>query len=166
LNRLDGAGNEVQLLLDRLALRDLVDRYVHYIWEKDIRVVDLFSDDGEFGGAVGREALIAQYEGIFAGTGNPHPFATNQVVEFDGPDHAKGWVYLDYRGTSPEGRSMIGASQYNDEYVRVNGEWRFKRRSTTTHIMVPLLEGWAENPEAAQQHVANFRARLAEGPQR
>lgn len=166
MNALDGSSGQLQLLIDRLALRDLVDRYVHYIWEKDLRIVDLFSDDGEFGGAVGRDELLARFREVFEGVGNPHPFATNQVVDFDGPDHALGSVYLDVRLTSPEGRSMIGASQYNDEYVRVNGEWRFKRRGTTSHIMVPLLEGWAENPLAAQQHIASFRARVAEEAQR
>jgi hypothetical protein len=107
-------------------------------------VVDLYAEDGEFGEAVGREQLIARYQQIFGDGSNPHPYAHNHVIEFDGADHAWGTVHNDFRATSAEGRSMIGALEWNNEYVRVNGQWRFKRHGSTVHFMVPITQGWAE----------------------
>ena len=59
-------------------------------------------------------------------------------------DHASGNCYLDLRG-SLEGRSMIGAGYYDDEYVRVGGEWKFHSRKLTMCYFVPLSQGWIES---------------------
>ena len=43
-----------------------------------------------------------------------------------------------------EGRSLIGSGYYDDRYVRVDGEWKFRSRKLTLCYLVPLTEGWAE----------------------
>ena len=66
--------NEAKLrqLADLEAIRDLVRRYAHCVWQKDVAgVVDLFSDDAEMDMGdrppiVGREALLASYSEAFA----------------------------------------------------------------------------------------------------
>ena len=70
------------------------------------------------------------------------PFVHNHVVELRG-ETATGTCYLDLRA-SVEGRSMIGSGYYDDRYVRVDGEWKFRSRKLTLCYLVPLTEGWAE----------------------
>jgi hypothetical protein len=38
---------------------------------------------------------------------------------------------------------MIAAGYYDDEYVKVSEEWKFRSRKVTMYYFVPLSEGWA-----------------------
>src|SRR5262245_55668726 len=97
------AGMEARLqeLLDRDEIRQLTETYCHYVWQKDIRIVDLFTDDGAFTTdrnnpdrrSEGRAALLETYGRIME-SGGPHPFIHNHVIEFQGPDNATGFCYL------------------------------------------------------------------------
>ena len=135
-------------LTDREAIRDLARRYAHHVWQKEIAAaVDLFAEDGEMdtGQAPplrGRAALLEAYERML-GDARFQPFVHNHVIELHG-DHATGHCYLDLRG-SQDGRSMIGAGYYDDEYVRVGGEWKFRSRKLTMSHFVPLSQGWVES---------------------
>jgi hypothetical protein len=40
---------------------------------------------------------------------------------------------------------MIGSGYYDDRYVRVDGQWKFRSRKLTMCHFVPLREGWAES---------------------
>ncbi len=135
-------------LADRETIRDLACRYAHHVWQKDVpAAVDLFTEDGEMdtGDAPvikGREALLESYQRML-GDAQFHPFVHNHVVELHG-ETATGTCYLDLRATM-DGRSMIGSGYYEDRYVRVDGEWKFRSRKLTLCYLVPLTEGWAES---------------------
>ena len=46
---------------------------------------------------------------------------------------------------------MIGSGYYEDEYVRVESKWKFRRRKLTMCYLVPLREGWADrSPNSAR----------------
>ena len=132
---------------DREAIRDLTSAYAHYIWTKDVdAIVDLFTEDAEMdtGDAPviqGREALSEAYRRLLAGD-EFLPFVHNHVIQLQG-DAATGNCCLDLRATV-RGRSMIGAGQYEDEYVKQAGRWKFRRRRLTMRHFVPLSRGWAE----------------------
>ena len=138
----------VQEMADREAIRDLPLKYCHYVWKKDVSaIVNLFTEDGEFdaGGAQlaakGRAALLKAYqEGL--STLEPHPFIHNHVFELQGADRATGNCYLDLRAVR-DGQSIIAGGYYDDEYAKVNGEWKFRSRKFHTHHFGPLSEGWA-----------------------
>jgi ketosteroid isomerase-like protein len=126
---------QVSDLLDREAIRDIVARYYDAIWRDDIdAVVDLFAHDGTIevangvlGGnaPVGRQQLQAFYRaGVKKMT--PRPFGHNHVVELQGGDRATGRCYVELR--SSVDYSWIGAVIYTDEYVKVGGTWKFRRR--------------------------------------
>ncbi len=138
---------DVRELTDREAIRDLARRYAHHVWRKEVpTAIGLFTEDGEMdtGDAPvirGREALIEAYQRML-GDADFHPFVHNHVVELLG-ETATGTCYLDLRA-SVEGRSMIGSGYYDDRYVRVDGEWKFRSRKLTLCYFVPLTEGWAE----------------------
>jgi ketosteroid isomerase-like protein len=139
---------QVRELADREAIRDLARRYAHYVWQLDVRAaIALFTEDGEMDTGdgppiAGRDALIGAYQAML-GDGGFQPFVHNHVIDLHG-DEATGTCYLDLRATQ-DGRSMIGSGFYDDRYVRVDGEWRFRSRKLTMRHLVPLREGWAES---------------------
>ena len=131
----------LRALLDREEIRELGLKYCHYMWQKDIRVVELYTEDGRFGDWVGRSVLIEMYSNLFRGTAYPHPYAHNHVVDFDGADHATGVCYNDLRYLD-EGTMRIVAGFWRDEYVKVDGAWKFKVREWTPHFSIPESERW------------------------
>lgn len=118
-------------MIDREAIRDLVRRYAHHVWQGQPReCAALFSEDAEMDTGDrppirGRAALQATYEEMLVGAAL-RPFVHNHVIELDG-DRATGICYLDLRGTIG-GRSVAGTGHYEDEYVRAGGLWRFRSR--------------------------------------
>lgn len=141
---LEGA---VRALVDKEAIRDLARRYAHCVWRKDVDgAVELFADDGVMDTGDrpplhGHAALRAEYQKLLTGP-DFHPFVHNHLVELHG-DTATGVCYLDLRATV-DGTSMIGAGHYQDEYVRIDGTWKFRTRTLRLVHFVPLREGWAE----------------------
>ena len=137
----------VRALADKEAIRDLARRYADCVWRKDVAgAVALFAEDGEMDTGDrppirGRAALGAEYQRMITGP-QFHPFVHNHLVELGG-DTATGRCYLDLRATV-DGKSMIGSGWYDDRYVRVGGEWKFRSRKLTLCYFVPLREGWAE----------------------
>ena len=138
----------VRELLDREAIRDLPARYCHYVWKGDVEgVVGLFTEDGSMWtsdpnlpeGTQGRENLLRGYAAAL-GDMAPRPFVHNHVVEVQGPDRATGTCYVEIRATR-EGKRWTGAGWYDDEYVKVGGEWKFRSRRLTMDYMEPLIEG-------------------------
>jgi ketosteroid isomerase-like protein len=139
----------VRELADLEAIRDLARRYAHCVWQKDIAgAVELFAEDGVMDtgdrpAIHGREALLEAYQGMIGGA-DLQPFVHNHVVELRG-ERAVGTCYLDLRATV-DGKSMIGAGRYDDEYVRVGGHWRFQSRKLTMRFLVPVGQGWVPSP--------------------
>ena len=139
----------VRELSDREAIRELVHRYAHCVWKKcSAAAVDLFAEDGEMDTGdrpviKGQRALRESYEQML-GTADLQPFVHNHLISLRG-DEATGTCYLDLRA-SIDGESMIGSGYYEDEYVRVEGRWKFRRRKLTMYYLVPLHEGWADRP--------------------
>lgn len=141
---------EVQALLDREAIRDLPLRYCDRVWQNDIGgLVKLFARDGEFAmvangktaSAVGHAGLRKLYrEGLAIA---PRPYIHNHVVELTAPDRASGRCYLDLRSLERQ-MEFIGAGYYQDDYVKVRGEWKFARRLfTAIRFDGPALQGGA-----------------------
>jgi hypothetical protein len=140
----------IQELLNREAIRDLPVRYCHYVWRNDVEgIVSLFTDDGSITTgdsglleAHGRDNLLKAYTETL-GNLTPRPFIHNHVIALHGPERASGVCYQEVRATR-DGQSWIGAGYYDDEYVKVRGEWKFRSRRYQFYYFVPLREGWAE----------------------
>ena len=124
----------LQEVLDREEIRTLPVRYCHTVWQKDLDgYVNLFTEDGAIStndgslpSTQGRESLRKM---IASGLDEmkPRPFIHNHVVELLGPDRAKGTCYIEVKLTR-NGKKHAMAGWYNDEYAKVNGEWKFKSR--------------------------------------
>lgn len=136
---------ELQRLIDLEAIRDLARRYARCVWQSDIlATVDLFTEDGEMHTGerppiVGREDLLRVYGEMVEGY-MLNPFVHSHIVELDG-DEATGTCYLDLR-LIRDGQSLIGSGYYDDRYVRIDGEWKFKSRHLTMKYLVKPGDAW------------------------
>lgn len=69
----------------------------------------------------------------------------NPIIEVDG-DKAKGTWYLFQACTYAEGnRAVWGSARYDEEYVRMNGEWRFASLKLTSFFWTPFDQGWVKS---------------------
>jgi SnoaL-like protein len=137
---------QIQEVIDREAIRTLPVRYCHCVWQKDLEgYVNLFSDDGSISttdpglpraeGRQGLRKMIA--DGL--DTMKPRPFIHNHVVELLGPDRAKGTCYVEVRLVR-DGKRQLMSGWYDDEYVKVGGEWKFKSRKINIDSFSPAGE--------------------------
>lgn len=151
-NLIDAQGSTalVRELADRDAIRELAIRYAHHAWRKEVAaIVDLFADDGAFETAAlppirGREVLLVAYGRMFE-EDEFCPFVHNHVIDLDG-DVATGTCYIDLRAVMRCER-LSAWGFYDDDYVRVDGTWKFARRRVNMSTYVKLGEGLTENPQ-------------------
>ncbi len=92
--------------------------------------------DGGFGAATGPAEVQAMMEKSIGGTlitgpqGNFHVL-TNFEIEVDG-DSGRAWSRWSFVSQDPDKRARIFyAGRYDDELVREDGRWKFKRRTVT-----------------------------------
>lgn len=122
---------------DQLAIRDLAARYNHAIDSGDGRAyADTFVEGGvlDAGALVveGRDAL-EQFGSSFAGSVHaPRHIATSLVIDGDG-DHAqlRAYVQMFTMVGEPPRHQVSASGTYADTLTRVDGAWRFVRRSFT-----------------------------------
>jgi ketosteroid isomerase-like protein len=147
----------VQEMTDREAIRDLRYRYHEYVNEGKFReIAGLFTEDGELEFAhLGHAKSRAEIQKFFGGIAGDTPtnpqrpritwvkqFIHNHVIQIHG-DHAHGFSYLEAKPIYG-GEAFLVAARYDDDYVRENGEWKFKKMGLVPYFMVPLKEGWAQ----------------------
>lgn len=155
--RLQGLEAQVGKLNDLEAIRTLRRHYHECINEgRNAEIINLFAADPEIDFAhLGRGKGKAQVNAFFSGISIPAPgggqpqlysfvkqFIHNMVVNVHG-DTADGFSYLEAKPIYND-ESFLVAGRYDDEYVRENGQWKFKSMKLTAHFMVPLKEGWAQ----------------------
>ena len=70
-------------------------------------------------------------------------FIHNHVVAVDG-DTGTGYSYMEAR-TINNGRAFNVAGRYDDDYVRVDGVWKFRHMKFDAYFTVPFEEGWAQD---------------------
>jgi uncharacterized protein (TIGR02246 family) len=132
----------VKVLEDKEEIRQLYARYMHYLDHRDmVRYSELFTEDGvvlaDQGKWEGRAAMQTMFQPRVGTDGQTHdPPApmihnvTDIVIHVNG-DQARGWgkYYAFFPSKGPGERPTIsGIGGYNDWLVRVNGEWKFKKR--------------------------------------
>lgn len=140
----------VQQLEDAKEIREVVIRYGEYLDARDYAgYASLFAKDGVwtggFGSATGPAAIQAMLE---KNLGKPKPGFINKrnfhldttvVVEVNG-DTAKARSRYMFFMTSPDGRPLPAlAGRYFDEFVREDGKWKIKSR--TSYGVIPYRNG-------------------------
>ncbi len=148
---------KVQELNDVEAIRNLRYRYHECINEsRNGDIPSLFTADadldfGHLGKVKGTAGLKKFFDALDKPPSSPgqpplysfvKQFIHNHVVHVHG-DTADGFSYL-LATPVHKGESYVVAARYDDECVRQNGQWKFKRMNLTAYYMVPLREGWAQ----------------------
>ena len=138
---------QMQEVIDREAIRNLPLQYCHCVWQQDLDgYVNLFTEDGSFStddpslpGAQGQEGLRKM---ISSGLDEmkPRPFIHNHVIELLDSNQAKGTCYVEVH-MNREGKKWEMKGLYNDDYAKIDGEWKFKSRRITTDSFGPANEG-------------------------
>jgi uncharacterized protein (TIGR02246 family) len=114
-------------------------------------IAELFAEDAVWdAGALGHAEGRAAIRKLFSGVAKFFPFAMhflmNPNIEVDG-ERATGQWYLLQPGTLAKGNQAVWLDAlYQDEYVRIDGRWLFKRMKVNTRFLTPYEEGWAKKP--------------------
>ena len=141
----------VRVLEDTEAIRNLKARYAAYCddsYDAD-NIADLFTED-----AIWESEGIGRFEGreaireFFRGASKIYTFAIhyslNPHIEVNGHTARARW-YLFMPCIVAEGnKAMWRAGIDNEEYVCMNGEWKFTRKTATRLFSTPFEEGWAK----------------------
>lgn len=133
---------EIGLMRDREAIRELPITYCYYVHQKDVNaIVSLFTKDGKLnldeglgGTTEGTEALRAFYKKSIDDA-TPWPFVHNHHIVLIDRNTAKGSIYAEIRYGSQGFRTVV-IGVYEDEYEKVDGTWRFKSRVFKSHNVV------------------------------
>lgn len=142
----------IQVLKDREAIRELLSNYCWTIDNgKYEDFLELFMDDvvcdfgdlGHFSNKVEWRNFI--YEGIPSISSRMRHLIHNENAEIKG-DEARGRSYFDFTGIHDE-KSFVGGGHYEHQFVKVNGQWKFKEIKAVIYYLVPLSEGWARGKD-------------------
>jgi hypothetical protein len=121
----DDLPRRIRRLEDRAELRELADRYCLAIDDCDWdALLELFAADASMAGQTGPGGVVGVLRSIRSGYGRTIHSALTQTLEFADDDHASGVVPS--RGElAIAGQTVLCAMRYLDDYVRVDGKWRF-----------------------------------------
>jgi len=125
---------ELQRLIDRAAIQDLLVRYAHCVDRRDIEgVVACFTPDAAYRGSLGegtiQDALVALRERMERYESTMHLLG-NQLIQIDG-DRATSETYaIAHHRINNNGdrRNLTVGVRYDDELVRRDGRWVICRR--------------------------------------
>ncbi len=140
----------LRVLEDRAAIHELKALYGSYCddgYDAD-RIAELFTED-----AVWESPAVGRFEGreairqFFRRASKIFTFAIhyslNGQIRIEG-DFASAKWHLFMPCTVADGNyAMWRASIDHEEYVRANGEWKFRRKAATAVMNTPFEEGWA-----------------------
>lgn len=126
------------------AIRALRARYHELVNEdQGNRLYELFAPDAAvaYGGRPevrGRDSIRSFFASFPVQTARQ--FIHNHIVEVDGT-RGRGYSYLDGRPVR-DGKSYYVVGRFDDEYIRIDGQWFFQRVTLSVHYMIEAAEHW------------------------
>ncbi len=140
----------VRVLEDIEAIKALKASYCFLTDDGEVdRLAELFTADAVWdGGVIGRFEGRAAIREFFVDLPKLISFALHLVmnprIEVHG-DHATGqWYLVEPNTTAGREMAVWGAGRYDEEYVRVDGQWKFQRVVLEPVFWTPFDKGWAE----------------------
>jgi ketosteroid isomerase-like protein len=149
--RLDELEKRIRALEDTNAIRNLKARYAAFCDDQynPDGIAALFAEDAlwenkNLGSYEGREAI----RGFFQRASKIYTFAIhyalNGQIEVSGDTARAQWYSFMPCVLGDGDRAMWRAGRDDEEYVRVNGEWKFKRKSSEPFFFTPYEDGWVK----------------------
>jgi len=144
----------VQVLEDREEIRRAIIAYGEYLDSRNYAgYAGLFASDGVWSGGLGSakgpaaiqallEEKLGKPEPGFINKNNFH-LVTTEVVDVDGDAATARSRYIFYTASTDNRPTTALAGRYVDHFVRENGVWKIKTR--TSHGVIPWRDG--DNPE-------------------
>jgi len=144
----------LDMIESRAAIQDLVSSYAHGHDRHDIDLLmSVWHDDAEylmgdlFGDHRGLQEIRHACEGlIWKHVPETWHFTTNLLLKVDG-DHASAIALCDCHGTEVNGRAIVLACTYHDDYERRVGRWAIARRRLEFHYITGWQQGWGLGKE-------------------
>lgn len=154
----DDALARIQTMEDIQAIISLQSQYSYLIDTKQMEaLVNLFADEFVWEGGFERMSSVTTKADLLTrlqSSGEQNFMMrhqnTNPLIEVDG-DSARGTWYVFGMTTTatPEGHEAYWVQGTLDqEFVKVDGIWKFSRKSTTFNFFTPYKDGWAKTPNA------------------
>jgi uncharacterized protein (TIGR02246 family) len=138
------AADRIQRIEDRAEIEQLLLNYGRHLDARDFKAYSqLFARDGVWQGGMGTvqgpAAIQTFMEKAIAGPNTAHNFhlLSNFVIDVQG-DAATAWSRWQFVAPGPDGRPVVAqAGRYDDELVREDGRWKFKRRIAANDLPLP-----------------------------
>lgn len=147
---LEDLERRVRVLEDVEAIKKLKARYCLYVDERDedgfasLFTEDAVWDGGSFGRYEGQEAIRRFFRAIPQMLPFALHYVMNPLIEMQG-ERATGRWYLLEPCTFAEGHQAVwGAARYEEEYVKVGGEWKIKEVKLFSVFWTPYDQGWVK----------------------
>lgn len=141
---------KVQELQDVRAIQDLRADYCYYTDTNDWQnITALFTDDavcdfGPFGLYDGKAAITEFFRDLLpAGMVFTMHMVHNTKIRVTG-DTATGEWYYEVPANTVENQAFWIAGKYIEQYVKVDGAWKFKNVVADWYYNTPYEKGWAE----------------------
>ena len=112
------------------------------------RITKIFVEDGiweggDFGKAQGLDAIRKLFQGFQKLISFSQHNIFNPRIEIDG-DRAKGtWYLLGPFTFRKDNDARWIACRYEDDYVKVNGQWKYQHLRADIRMVAPYEKGWA-----------------------
>lgn len=154
-SRLKDLEDRLQVVEDVQAIRNLKAAYAAYCddgYDAD-KIAELFVEDAVWensarGRIEGREAIRALFQSAPQSFSFAIHYSLNPQIEVTG-DTARAKWYLFMPCTVTDGNQALWrASIDNEEYVRVDGKWMFKKKIATAVLSSPFEHSWAQPQDA------------------
>ncbi len=113
------------------------------------KITTLFAEDGIWEGmdGIGKHHGHAAIRKLFEGFKERISFSQhnvmNPIIEVDGDKAKATWYFLGPFTFRKGNRAMWLAARYEDDYVKLNGEWKFKHLRAIGRMTAPYEKGWA-----------------------
>jgi SnoaL-like domain len=141
----------ITILEDIEAIKKLKARYCS-VCDNDHNpddIVTLFAADGiwegtDIGAHKGHAAIRKLFEGFRDRISFSQHNVMNPIIEVNG-DRATGqWYFLGPFTMRKRNNAVWLAARYEEDYVKVNGEWKFQHLRALGRMAAPYEKGWAK----------------------
>ncbi|SDL97967.1 nuclear transport factor 2 family protein [Bacillus sp. OK048] len=111
------------------------------------RIVAIFTEDGIWdGGPFGVAKGHREIWDLFHNTHSPSILFSqhnvgNPIIKVNGNEAQGNWKFLAPMTTQPDNKLWVCA-EYDEDYVKVDGVWKFKHLSAKVFFTAPYTLGW------------------------
>jgi hypothetical protein len=141
---------QITVLQDMEAIKKLKAEYCD-ICDSDHdqdRIVTIFAEDGIWEGpgvgyAKGHEELRKLFKNFADRISFSQHNVFNPRIEVKGNEAHASWYFLGPFTFRKDNRQLWLAARYEDDYIKINGQWKFKHLRAFGRMAAPYEIGWA-----------------------